>query len=104
MRLELSGAAAGTDTGKVHFTSGASGADGEGNVDCFTSNASGNAVTNGLYATCTGVTGAKAGAFYVDTRLAHPSGTASQVVVTVIPVDVDEGSHRANNSGALTLP
>jgi hypothetical protein len=103
VRLRLGGAAAGLGTGETHFTDGASGADGEGNVDCYTSDASGNAAANGLYATCTGVGTATAGAFYVDTRLAHRHLTDSQVDLTVVPVGVDEGTHGGNNSRALTV-
>jgi hypothetical protein len=103
LRLRLGGAAAGLGTGETHFTQGASGADGEGNVDCYTSDASGNATTDGLYATCTGVGSATSGAFYVDTRLAHRHNSDNPVVVTVVPVGVDEGTHGANNSRALTV-
>ena len=103
VRLQLSGADAGTSASQVHLTAGASGADGEGPVDCYTSNASGQAQANGLYATCDNVNQDTDGSFFVDMRLAHPLGRTSHVTVTVIPVGVDQGGHSDNDSLGLTL-
>ncbi len=103
VRLQLSGADAGTSASQVHVTAGASGADGEGPVDCYTSNASGQAQANGLYATCDNVNQDADGSFFVDMRLAHPLGRTSHVTVTVIPVGVDQGGHGDNDSLGLTL-
>jgi RNA polymerase sigma factor (sigma-70 family) len=102
VRLRLSGDHAGLGQGQVHFTSGATGADGEGGVDCYTSDAGGASAANGLYATCTGVA-SSTGSFYVDTRLAHPHGTSTPVTFRVVALGVDEGHHDAENSRALTL-
>jgi hypothetical protein len=99
----LSGPAVGTGATGVHLTDGAAGADGEGTVGCFTSDAAGTAVTNGLYATCTGVRTAPGGRFFVALRVAHVHGTGAVVTVTVVAVGVDEGRHLSDNSRDLTI-
>jgi hypothetical protein len=43
------------------------------------------------------------GSFYVDVRLRHQHGRSSSVTVDAVPLGVDEGTHGANNSAALTL-
>ncbi len=99
VRLHLTGADVGP-TG-LRFTTGAAGADGEGSVTCFTSDASGRARADDVYVTCTGT--ARTSSFYVDTRVARMPLRSSVVVVTVIPVGADEGAHAANDSRGITL-
>ena len=103
VRLRLSGADAGTGANQVHLTAGADGADGQGAVDCYTSNAAGQAQANGLYATCDNVNLDADGSFFVDMQVAHQHGRTSNVIFTVIPVGVDEGGHGDNDSLALAL-
>jgi hypothetical protein len=103
VRVRLSGAPVGTGSGQVHLTDGASGANGEGDVSCHTSDADGAAVTNGVYATCTGVRSAAGGRFYLDLRLAHPHGTDGRVTFTVLPVGVDQGTHGGNDALDATI-
>jgi len=103
MRLRLGGTDAGLGTTQVHFTGGAEGADGEGIVTCYTSDANGQKATNGLYATCSGMQNDTNGSFWVDVRLSHQHGRTSNVTLDVVPLGVDEGTHGGNNSSALTL-
>jgi hypothetical protein len=103
LRLRLTGADVGLEAGQVHLTDGGNGADGQGTVDCYASDASGNAVAEGTYATCVRVTTATTGRFYVDLRLAHRHGTPSDVRFTVLPVGVPEDGDTANNSRLLTI-
>ena len=103
MRIHLTGDAVGTDGGSVHFTDGADGAGGQASVDCYTSDASGRALSNGVWATCTGLAGDADGSFFIDMRLAHPNGTARTVTITLVAVNVNEGPFGDNNSSDLTL-
>ena len=103
IRIRISGAAVGTGNGQVHLTDGVSGADGEQGVDCYTSDVTGKGLADGVYATCTGISTATNGAFFVDMRLAHPHGTNSDVTFTVLPVGVDERARTANNARVLTV-
>ena len=73
-------------------------------MDCYTSNAAGQAQANGLYATCDNVNLDADGSFFVDMQVAHEHGRTSNVIFTVIPVGVDEGGHGDNDSLALALP
>ncbi len=104
VRVRLSGGAVGLGADQVHLTDGVSGADGEGAVDCYTSDASGRGVNDGVYATCTGITRALRGSFYIDLRLEHPHGRTSAVDVTVVPLDVDQGGHTANDTRTVRVP
>jgi hypothetical protein len=101
VRLHLTGPDVGI--ARLRFTTGANGADGEGPVDCFTSDSTGRAETDDVYVTCTGVANARAGRFFVDTRVARLPLASSVVTFTVVPVDADEGAHGANNSRSVTL-
>jgi hypothetical protein len=103
VRIRLSGSGVGTGSGQVHLMDGAAGADGQGPVDCYTSDADGTAVATGLWATCTGVGSDDDGSFYVDMRVAHPGTRSSTVTFTVVPVKVDEGPFTDDNSRDLTL-
>ncbi|MEP7088660.1 MAG: hypothetical protein ABI776_01025, partial [Nocardioidaceae bacterium] len=103
VRIRLSGTGVGTDPGQVHLTDGVDGADGQGVVGCYTSDATGRAVTDGTYATCTAVASAPSGGFYIDMRVARPTGASTRVTFTVLPVGVDEGAHGQNNSRDLTI-
>jgi hypothetical protein len=103
LRVHLSGVGVGTRSGDVHLTGGPTGADAQGPVGCYTSDADGGSVTNGVWATCTGLRQDGDGSFFIDMRLDHPNGTARTVTVTVVPVGVDEGPFVDNNSRDLTL-
>jgi hypothetical protein len=101
VRLHLSGPDVGL-TG-LRFTAGADGADGEGDVDCYTSSATGGPLTDGADATCTGVQSGRNGSFHVDTRVARLPMTSTDATFTVVPVGVDQGSHGANDSRTITV-
>ena len=101
VRFRLGGVDAGTGLNQVHFTLGDDGADGEGPIDCYTSNSTGGRVLNGLYATCTGVQKDADGSFDVDMRLWHQHGRTSNVTMTVIPVGVEQAT--GNDTRSFTL-
>ncbi len=101
VRFRIGGADAGTGLTQVHFTLGDDGADGEGPIDCYTSNSTGGHVLDGLYATCTGVQKDADGSFFVDMRLWHPHGRTSNVTMTVLPVGVEQAT--GNDSRSFTL-
>jgi hypothetical protein len=103
VRLHLSGTGVGLGTGKVHLSTGAAGADGEGGVDCYTSDSTGRAMAEGVDLTCTRVTSASAGSFFIDTRLAHPHLSSRTVTYTIVPVGIDQGPHAANDSRDITV-
>ena len=104
VRLQLSGADVGTGSGQTHLTGGAGGADGEAAVDCFVSTADGKTtVPDGVWATCTNVTAASQGRFYVDLRLAHAHGTDHAVALTVVTTGVDQAGQSANDRFAVTF-
>jgi RNA polymerase sigma factor (sigma-70 family) len=102
VRVRLSGVDVGTGSNQVRLIGGPSGADGEGPVDCYTSDANGQAVSNGLYATCTGMANDGDGSFYIDMQVSRPPGD-HRVTFTVVPVNVNEGPFGDNNSRDLTL-
>jgi hypothetical protein len=102
LRLRLSGGTVGTGPGQVHLSDGPLGADGEGDVECHVSDATGRGVVNGDWATCTRVEAANSGRLFVDLRVAHPRGPRP-VTFTVVPVGADEGPHGTNNSRTLSL-
>jgi hypothetical protein len=101
LRFRISGPGVGTGATQVHLTDGASGANGEGDVTCYTSDSSGTAVQTGVHATCTGMGNADVGSFYVDLRLAHQHGPARHVTVTVLPVGVDQDGRVGNDADVL---
>ncbi len=103
IRIRLDGAGVGLGAGQVHLTQGANGADGEGGVDCYTSDSTGASQTNGLFATCIGVATATSGSFFLDLRLAHPHGTATPVTFTLVPLGVDQGVHTGNDAVTTTV-
>jgi hypothetical protein len=103
VRIHLTGEGVGTGGGSVHFTAGPNGANGQGPVGCYTSDAGGSRTSVGVWATCYGVAADDDGSFYIDMRLAHPAGTARAVTFTVVPVGVDEGPFDGDNSRALTI-
>jgi hypothetical protein len=103
LRFRLAGADAGLGSNQVHFTEGYDGADGQGIVSCYTSDADGKLQRDGLYATCTQLARDSDGAFWVDLRLAHQHGRTSDVTLELVPLGVDEGAHGSNNSRALSL-
>ena len=91
--------------GRVRVTGDAAGADGEGDVDCFTSDETGTAADEAPFATCTGVGSVRDGEFYVDMRIAHPHGAAPPVTAsfTLQAVDADEDGRIANNSREVLI-
>jgi hypothetical protein len=91
------------DPERVRFTGGASGADGEGDVDCFTSEADGTPADEDSFATCTGVRSARAGEFFVDMRASHPHGDPTPVTFTVEAVDADEAGRTGNNVRSVEI-
>ena len=104
IRIGVSGPPAGP--GRVLVTGGAAGADGEGDVDCFTSDETGTAADEAPFATCTSVGSVRDGEFYVDLRVAHPHGAAPPVTAsfTLQAVDADEDGKIANNSREVVIP
>jgi hypothetical protein len=103
VRLGLSGDLVGLDAGQVHLTGGDAGAVAGAPVTCTTTSADGSPAADGVWATCTGVAGAPDGRFSVTMQVAHPSGTASDVTFSVLPLGVDEGSHTGNDARTLTI-
>jgi len=101
LRIRVSGGPV-TD-GSVHFTDGASGADGQDDVNCRTTHESGAPNENDTYVECTGVETAPDGAFFVDLRLVHPHRTSSPVTFTLLPLHVDQGPRADDDSLGLTL-
>ena len=89
--------------GTVYFTDGKSGADGEGDVNCRTTDASGAPEETSAFVSCSGVAGAPHGGFFIHMRLAHPHGRSSLVTFTLLPLGLDQGAHDGNDSGELTL-
>jgi hypothetical protein len=104
VRLQLTGADVGTGSRQTHLTGGASGADGEAGVDCVVSSADGRStVPDGVWATCTNVTSAPQGRFFVDLRVAHAHGTDHAVALTVVTTGVDQAGQTANDRFAVTF-
>jgi hypothetical protein len=102
VRLHLSGPDVGLT--RLRFTTGESGADGEGDVDCYTSTAIGGHLTDGVDVSCVGVGTLKSASFYVDTRLTRlPLHTSTRATFTVKAVGVDEGAHGDNNASSISL-
>jgi RNA polymerase sigma factor (sigma-70 family) len=100
IRIGVSGAPA----AQVGLTDGAEGADGEGDVDCYTSDADGTAAQESQFATCTNVRIAPNGRFYVDMRVTRPlGGVRTPVTFAVQGVGVDEDGKTANNTKTLTI-
>ncbi len=101
VRLHLSGPDVGL--ARLRFVTGESGADGEGDVDCYTSTAAGGHLTDGVDVSCVGVDKAGSGSFYIDTRLSRPPLTSTDATFTVRAVGADEGAHGDNNSRSIHL-
>ena len=94
VRVRLGGADAGMGLTQVHFTAGDDGADGEGPIDCYTSNSTGRAVLDGLYATCTSVRTDADGSFFVDMKAVAPARPQQQHDVDRHPRRRREGRPR----------